>query len=190
MDEASAGSSIGDAVSGRGADVVGEDDVYYIPERRPSLDLGTNSLDLNYWYWYNPSLPSVSLGIPTKCSARKSIYFLEYQLLWYSKFLSQVTYTRAWTAVACLKPALFDATPSATLFFRVGESREVGAAQPLALSYGSLRSEQTSDRMGHSDEPGTRYIHIQKHKCIVLKGFQESRQYAVVLIEFQCSLWA
>lgn len=51
MDEASGDSSIGEAVSGRGDGVVGEDDVYYIPERRPSLDLGTNSMAFNHWYW-------------------------------------------------------------------------------------------------------------------------------------------
>lgn len=69
MGDASGSSSIGEAVSGRGAGVVGEDDVYYIPERRPSLDLGTNSLDLNYWYWHPPSLLFVWLSVHIKSSA-------------------------------------------------------------------------------------------------------------------------
>lgn len=80
MDEASGGSSIGEAVSGRGDGVVGEDDIYYIPERRPSLDLGTNSMDLNHWYWYHPSLLFISLGFSTKASPHRFICFLKYQL--------------------------------------------------------------------------------------------------------------
>lgn len=47
MDEASGGSSVGEAVSGRGDGVVNEEDVYYIPERRPSLDLGPYPMEFN-----------------------------------------------------------------------------------------------------------------------------------------------
>lgn len=44
-------SSIGEAVSGRGGgDYVEEEDLYYIPERRPSLDLGTSPMDISQWY--------------------------------------------------------------------------------------------------------------------------------------------
>lgn len=44
-------SSIGEAVSGRGVgDHVEEEDLYYIPERRPSLDLGTTPVDTSQWY--------------------------------------------------------------------------------------------------------------------------------------------
>lgn len=56
MDEASEGSSIGEAVSGRGGAAVDEDDIYYIPERRPSLDLGTHPMELNPWYCYHSAL--------------------------------------------------------------------------------------------------------------------------------------
>lgn len=48
------GSSLGDAVSAGGqSECVEEeedDDLYYIPERRPSLDLGTNPMDTSQWY--------------------------------------------------------------------------------------------------------------------------------------------
>lgn len=80
MDEASGGSSVGEAVSGRGDGVVNEEDVYYIPERRPSLDLGSNPMEFNLWYWCHSTLVFVSLGLFTKCSARRFIRFLEYQL--------------------------------------------------------------------------------------------------------------
>lgn len=76
-------------------------------------------------------------------------------------------------ALTGLEPVVINATPSATFFSRVGESRIVAAAQPPAPSYGSLMSEQESNRMDHSDEPETRYRHIQQPKCIVLKPFQE-----------------
>ncbi|XP_076606631.1 NLR family CARD domain-containing protein 3 [Chaetodon auriga] len=53
MDTLSGSSSIGDAVSGRGQNVPDEDDedddLYYIPERRPSLDLGPNPMDISQW---------------------------------------------------------------------------------------------------------------------------------------------
>lgn len=47
-------SSFGEAVSGRGQSVSGEEedeDLYYIPERRPSLDLGPSPMDTSQWYW-------------------------------------------------------------------------------------------------------------------------------------------
>lgn len=45
------GSSVGDAVSSRGEDELIEDeDLYYIPERRPSLDLGPTPMDTSQWY--------------------------------------------------------------------------------------------------------------------------------------------
>lgn len=53
------------------------------------------------------------------------------------------------------------------MLYRVSESRVVRAAQLPAPSYGSLRSEQMSDGMGHCDEPETRYRDIQQHNCIV-----------------------
>lgn len=44
-------SSLGDAVSGRGQTPSNEDDgLYYIPERRPSLDLGPSPMDTSHWY--------------------------------------------------------------------------------------------------------------------------------------------
>lgn len=46
-------SSFGEAVSGRGQSVSGEEedeDLYYIPERRPSLDLGPSPMDTSQWY--------------------------------------------------------------------------------------------------------------------------------------------
>lgn len=91
-----------------------------------------------------------------------------------TSFITWVTDTETCVCIAaaiCFKQALINAMPFATLFVRVGESRVVGAAQWPALSYGSLKSEQTSDRMGHSDEPETWYRHIQQYKCIVLKRF-------------------
>lgn len=51
----SGSSSIGDAVSGRGPHLPGgegyddDDDLFYIPERRPSLDLGSNLMDTGQW---------------------------------------------------------------------------------------------------------------------------------------------
>lgn len=50
-------SSIGEAVSGRGENVSNEDDeIYYIPERRPSLDLGTTPMDTSNWHFVEPAL--------------------------------------------------------------------------------------------------------------------------------------
>lgn len=47
----SSSSSLGDAVSGRGQSASNEDDgLYYIPERRPSLDLGPSPMDSSHWY--------------------------------------------------------------------------------------------------------------------------------------------
>lgn len=49
----SGSSSIGEAVSGRGQNVANDDDgedLYYIPERRPSLDLGPNPMDVGEGY--------------------------------------------------------------------------------------------------------------------------------------------
>ncbi len=47
----SGSSSLGDAVSGRGQNASIEDDeLYYIPERRPSLDLGPSPMDTSQWY--------------------------------------------------------------------------------------------------------------------------------------------
>lgn len=50
MAMSSGSSSIGEAVSGRGQNVPDEDDgLYYIPERRPSLDLGPSPMDTSQW---------------------------------------------------------------------------------------------------------------------------------------------
>lgn len=54
MGTQSGSSSIGEAVSGRGENVAYEeqeddDDLYYIPERRPSLDLGPDPMDTSNW---------------------------------------------------------------------------------------------------------------------------------------------
>lgn len=50
-------SSVGDAVSGRGEDEFDEDeDLYYIPERRPSLDLGPTPMDTSQWYFVDQAL--------------------------------------------------------------------------------------------------------------------------------------
>lgn len=47
-------SSIGEAVSGRGRHLPGgdgddDDDLFYIPERRPSLDLDSDPIDTSQW---------------------------------------------------------------------------------------------------------------------------------------------
>lgn len=42
-------SSLGDAVSGREQNSINEDDELYIPERRPSLDLGQSPMDTSHW---------------------------------------------------------------------------------------------------------------------------------------------
>lgn len=61
----SGSSSIGEAVSGRGQNVANDDDdddggedLYYIPERRPSLDLGPNPMDVGegYRFFFPPYL--------------------------------------------------------------------------------------------------------------------------------------
>ncbi|XP_073336168.1 NLR family CARD domain-containing protein 3 [Pagrus major] len=53
-------SSLGDAVSGREQSVSGEeedDDLYYIPERRPSLDLGPSPMDTSQWHYVDQASP-------------------------------------------------------------------------------------------------------------------------------------
>ncbi|XP_070699316.1 NACHT, LRR and PYD domains-containing protein 3 [Pempheris klunzingeri] len=57
------GSSIGDAVSGRGQESMSneDDELYYIPERRPSLDLGPSPMDTSNWHYVDQaSSPAVS----------------------------------------------------------------------------------------------------------------------------------
>lgn len=152
MDEASGGSSVGEAVSGRGDGVVNEEDVYYIPERRPSLDLGSNPMEFNLWYWCHSTLVFVSLGLFTKCSARRFIRFLEYQLYLRRQLLG----TSSDQCNALLRLLLL------CFFFRVGEGRVVGPALLPAPSYGSLRSEQRSFSMDDNDEADTRYRHFQQ----------------------------
>lgn len=53
MARSSGSSSLGEAVSGRGHhlpdDGDDEEDLYYIPERRPSLDLGGSLMDIGQW---------------------------------------------------------------------------------------------------------------------------------------------
>lgn len=49
MEGSSDSSSIGEAVSGRGQHLPEEDDLFYIPERRPSLDLGVAPMDISQW---------------------------------------------------------------------------------------------------------------------------------------------
>ncbi|XP_058482796.1 protein NLRC3 [Solea solea] len=52
MNMESDSSSIGDAVSGRGQQSASrDDDELYIPERRPSLDLGQSPMDTNHWFF-------------------------------------------------------------------------------------------------------------------------------------------
>ncbi|XP_030293584.1 NLR family CARD domain-containing protein 3 [Sparus aurata] len=53
-------SSFGEAVSGRGQSVSGEEedeDLYYIPERRPSLDLGPSPMDTSQWHYVDQASP-------------------------------------------------------------------------------------------------------------------------------------
>lgn len=49
----SGSTSLGDTASGAGQNDNGEneedDDLYYIPERRPSLDLGPSPMDTSQW---------------------------------------------------------------------------------------------------------------------------------------------
>ncbi|KAL6098924.1 uncharacterized protein ACO6RY_17953 [Pungitius sinensis] len=55
-------SSLGSAVSGRGQSGLDEEDMlYYIPERRPSLDLGPISMDTSQWHYVDKAFsPAVS----------------------------------------------------------------------------------------------------------------------------------
>ncbi|KAA8587092.1 hypothetical protein FQN60_000928, partial [Etheostoma spectabile] len=57
----SGSSSLGDAVSGRGQSGTNEDededDLYYIPERRPSLDLGPSPMDTSHWHFVDQAFP-------------------------------------------------------------------------------------------------------------------------------------
>nr|XP_046266201.1 protein NLRC3 [Scatophagus argus]XP_046266202.1 protein NLRC3 [Scatophagus argus]XP_046266203.1 protein NLRC3 [Scatophagus argus] len=59
---ASGSSSVGEAVSGRGQSASNEDDdIYYIPERRPSLDLGPSPMDISHWHFVeHASSPALS----------------------------------------------------------------------------------------------------------------------------------
>ncbi|XP_070773509.1 NACHT, LRR and PYD domains-containing protein 3 [Enoplosus armatus] len=58
MDILSGGSSLGDAVSGRGqSESIEDDGLYYIPERRPSLDLGPNPMDTSHWLYVDQAIP-------------------------------------------------------------------------------------------------------------------------------------
>lgn len=63
----SGSSSIGDAVSGRAQSVANEDDeLYYIPERRPSLDLGPSPMDTSHWHYVDQaSTPALSYNSMT-----------------------------------------------------------------------------------------------------------------------------
>ncbi|XP_069002763.1 protein NLRC3 [Embiotoca jacksoni] len=67
MASASSGSFIGDAVSARGEIVTNEDDgLFYIPERRPSLDLGPSPMDINHGHYVEQALsPAQSYGSMT-----------------------------------------------------------------------------------------------------------------------------
>ncbi|XP_072231342.1 NLR family CARD domain-containing protein 3 [Leuresthes tenuis] len=71
MDEAMAtqsdDSSIGEAVSGRGEHVPNEEeDIYYIPERRSSLELGPSPMDTSTWHFVDLALtPAQSYGSMT-----------------------------------------------------------------------------------------------------------------------------
>ncbi|XP_018547591.1 NLR family CARD domain-containing protein 3 isoform X1 [Lates calcarifer] len=57
----SGSSSLGEAVSGRGGQSVPEEDeddgLYYIPQRRPSLDLGPGPMDTSHWHYVEQALP-------------------------------------------------------------------------------------------------------------------------------------
>ncbi|XP_035034015.1 NLR family CARD domain-containing protein 3 isoform X1 [Hippoglossus stenolepis] len=70
-------SSVGDAVSGRGQQIVSneEDDLYYIPERRPSLDLGqwsTSPMDTSHGHHVGRA-PSPVLSYISLASEESSI---------------------------------------------------------------------------------------------------------------------
>ncbi|XP_044079649.1 NLR family CARD domain-containing protein 3 [Siniperca chuatsi] len=62
METLSGSSSLGDAVSGRGQSASIEDDgLYYIPERRASLDLGPSPMDTTHWHYVDQALsPALS----------------------------------------------------------------------------------------------------------------------------------
>lgn len=64
MDMTSGSSSFGEGVSGRGRPASNEDDeLYYIPERRPSLDLGPSPMDISQWLGVaQASHPALSYG--------------------------------------------------------------------------------------------------------------------------------
>ncbi|XP_014849876.1 PREDICTED: protein NLRC3-like [Poecilia mexicana] len=50
-------SSIGDAVSSReDVEFIEDEDLYYIPERRPSLDLGPSPMDTSQWHFVDQAL--------------------------------------------------------------------------------------------------------------------------------------
>ncbi|KAM6911116.1 NACHT, LRR and PYD domains-containing protein 3 [Lycodopsis pacificus] len=67
-------SSLGDAVSGRGQSVSGEgDDLFYIPERRPSLDLGPSPMDTSHWQYVDQA-SSPALGYSSMTSEGDSIH--------------------------------------------------------------------------------------------------------------------
>lgn len=56
MDTPSGSTSLGDAASGGGQSMPNEDEdeddgLYYIPERRPSLDLGPTPMDTSHWHY-------------------------------------------------------------------------------------------------------------------------------------------
>lgn len=192
MDEASGGSSVGEAVSGRGDGVVNEEDVYYIPERRPSLDLGSYPMEFNLRYWCHSTLVFVSLGLFTKCSARRFIRFLEYQLYLRRRLLTYMCFfgchhllgTSSDQRNALLRLLLL------CFFFRIGEGRVVGPAPLPAPSYGSLRSEQRSYSMDHNDEADTRYRHFQQqvHRFEAVPG-NTAVCCQCFLNKSRCSLW-
>lgn len=61
-------SSIGDVVSARGEVVSDENEdenLYYIPERRRSLDLGETPMDTSNWYEEMFNFPLRVLPLPT-----------------------------------------------------------------------------------------------------------------------------
>ncbi|XP_040036323.2 NACHT, LRR and PYD domains-containing protein 3 [Gasterosteus aculeatus] len=72
-------SSLGSAVSGRGQsglDEEEEDDMlYYIPERRPSLDLGPSPMDTSQWHYVDKAFsPAVSYRSMTSAEMSNSMH--------------------------------------------------------------------------------------------------------------------
>ncbi|KAK9536364.1 hypothetical protein VZT92_006151 [Zoarces viviparus] len=68
------GSSLGDAVSGRGQSMSGEgDELFYIPERRPSLDLGPSPMDTSHWQYVDQAA-SPALGYRSMTSEDDSVH--------------------------------------------------------------------------------------------------------------------